>query len=230
MSLTVLLPSQIQFIFKFSKEEKAQSIAGSRCPFRPQILSLRLLALISTSESGRAWDRFLLGQGRSCGLAGAAPSHPRAGRCFHRAVRFGEEVPGSSGWWFLQVSSGPHLGSVEKRPWVLHGTCQAKLQRPSPKFYSLQSRCHGRWGCPRGSGEGGMPYSVSQPTVPWVFPHSYYLLCNGRQGPHYLSLGFSSCDMSKGKTLTLCYCHCEGLSLGSSSTNNFESEGGSDNN
>lgn len=71
----------------------------------------------------------------------------------------------------------------------------------------------------------------SQPTVPWVFPHSCnYLLCNGRQGPHCLSLGFSSCDMSKGKTLTLYYCHCKGLSLGSSSTNNFESEGGSDNN
>lgn len=43
----------------------------------------------------------------------------------------------------------------------------------------------------------------SQPTVPLVLPHSYYLLCKVRQGPGCLSLGFSSCDMSKGKTFDL---------------------------
>lgn len=62
VSLTVLLWSQIQFIFKCSKEDpEHHHRPGPRCPSRPQIPSLRLLALISTSESGRSWDRFLLG-------------------------------------------------------------------------------------------------------------------------------------------------------------------------
>lgn len=165
VSLTVLLQSQIQFIFKFSKEEKAQSIAQAPgVPSDPR--SLCLLALISTSESGRSWDQFLLGQGRSCRLAGAAPSHPHAGRCF--TVRSG------LGKKWLEALGGGSFRCLQGHTWEVSRSGLGSCMGPAELNCKGQARnstlcssaAHGSGAVPTGSGECGMPNSVLPANCP----------------------------------------------------------------